>query len=110
MPKFSSASEIFAAMPQHFVPEAAAGMNATLQLDLSGEGGGQWHLIVADKQLQLKDGLAANPNMTLKMSADDFVAMINGTANPMQMFMQGKVKVSGDMALAMKLQSLFKMP
>ncbi len=41
MPKATSAAEMMAALPNYFVPEQAAGINAVLQLDLSGEGGGQ---------------------------------------------------------------------
>jgi putative sterol carrier protein len=109
MPKFTSVQDVIDLMPQQFSPEAAAGMNATLQLDLAGEGGGQWHLIIANQQLQINPGPASNPNMTLKMSTADYLAMMNGEANPMQLFMQGKVKVGGDMSLAMKMQSLFKL-
>ncbi|HLF02393.1 MAG TPA: SCP2 sterol-binding domain-containing protein [Anaerolineales bacterium] len=109
MPNFASISDIIAGMPQHFLPAAAAGLNTTLQLDLSGEGGGQWHLVIADQQLKINDGLAANPNMTLKMAAADYLAMINGEADAMQMFMAGKIKVGGDMSLALKMQSLFKL-
>jgi putative sterol carrier protein len=96
-------------MPSHFVPDNAAGLNAVLQLDISGNGGGQWHMVVADKQLTIREGVAPNPNMTLKMDSVDYLAMINGEANPMQMFMAGKVRVGGDISLALKLQSMFKM-
>ncbi|HKZ68671.1 MAG TPA: SCP2 sterol-binding domain-containing protein [Anaerolineales bacterium] len=109
MPQFTTVKDVVAVMPKYFLPEAAAGMNATLQLDLTDEGGGVWHLIVADGQLTVNEGPAANPNMTLKMTAADYLAMINGEASAMQMFMKGKVKVGGDMSLAMKLQNLFKM-
>jgi putative sterol carrier protein len=109
MPRFSTVAEIFEAMPQHFLPDAAAGMNAVIQLDLSGEGGGQWNLTVANQQLKVSEGQAANPNLTLKLSAADYLSMINGDANAMQMFMQGKVKVGGDMSLALKMQNIFKM-
>ena len=33
--------EIFDEMPDAFLPEKAAGMNKTIQIDLNGEGGGQ---------------------------------------------------------------------
>src|SRR5574341_1236343 len=100
MPKFSSVAEVIEAMPGAFVPDAAAGMNATLQLELTGEGGGLWHMVVGDRQIQITEGQAASPHMTLKMAAADYLAMVNGETNPMQMFMQGKVKVGGDMSLA----------
>ncbi len=110
MPKATSAAEMMAALPNYFVPEQAAGINAVLQLDLSGEGGGQWYLTLADGKLKVDTGAAAEPTMTLALAAGDFLALINGEASPMNLFMQGKVKVRGDMQLALKMQSLFKRP
>ena len=110
MPKVTSVAEVLAAMPAHFVPEQAVGMNAVLQLDLVGDGGGQWYLTVANGQLQITAGLSPNPHMTLMTGAADYLAIINGETNPMNLFMQGKIKVSGDMSLALKMQSLFRIP
>ncbi len=109
MPKFTSIAEMIPLMPQYFVPEMTVGMNSTFQLELTGEGGGLWNLVVANQKLQINPGQAASPNVTVKMAASDYLAMVNGEANPMQLFMQGKVKVGGDMSLVMKLQSMFKM-
>jgi len=44
--------------------------------------------------------------MTLSMAAQDLVALSNGELNAVAAFMQGRIKVSGDMALAMRLQSI----
>lgn len=40
-------------------------------------------------------------------SLDDFLALTKGELNPMAAVMSGKVKIKGDMGVAMKLQSLF---
>ncbi|MBM4423750.1 MAG: SCP2 sterol-binding domain-containing protein [Chloroflexi bacterium] len=109
MSKFSSVADVIDVMSARFLPEQAAGLNAILQLDISGDGGGQWHLAIADKKLTVTPGAAANPNMTLKMSAADYLSMVNREADPMQMFMQGKVKVGGDMSLAMKMMAMFNL-
>ena len=44
---------------------------------------------------------------TIDISLDDFKSMLSGELNPMAAFMGGQIQVSGDMSVAMKLQSLF---
>jgi len=43
---------------------------------------------------------------TISTDADTFLQLKNGELNPMMAVMSGKVKIKGDMGLAMKLQSL----
>jgi len=43
---------------------------------------------------------------TIKISKENFGKLLNGDLNPMMAFMGGKVKVDGDLGVAMKLQSL----
>lgn len=45
---------------------------------------------------------------TISVSLEDFLGMTTGSINPMTAFMSGKIKVKGDMGLAMKLQTLLK--
>lgn len=45
---------------------------------------------------------------TISVTQDDLLSIISGALNPMTAFMSGKIKVKGDMGVAMKLQSLFK--
>ncbi|MEZ5043219.1 MAG: acyl-CoA dehydrogenase family protein [Saprospiraceae bacterium] len=44
---------------------------------------------------------------TVKISKEDFLALVGGHLNPMSAVMSGKIKIEGDMSVAMKLQSLF---
>lgn len=48
----------------------------------------------------------ADADVTLTMSIDDFRSMLAGGLNPQMAFMSGKLKVDGDMALAMQLGQL----
>lgn len=43
---------------------------------------------------------------TLQLSWDDFLNMAQGKLDPTMAFMQGKLKVLGDMSIAMKLQPI----
>ncbi len=107
MARVTSVQEVFDLIPSRVNAEQAKGINAKIQFDLSGEGGGQWAVSVADGQATVEQGAAPSPNVTITSSASDYLAIINGDLNAMNAFMQGKVKVKGDMGLVMKLQSLF---
>ena len=87
-------------------PAKVSGLNAVLLFNLSGEGGGKWTLKLADGKVELDEGETATPAMTLSMSAEDFIALTNGDLNAMAAFMQGKIRITGDMSLAMRLQSI----
>jgi len=107
MPRVNSIQEVFDAMPSRFLPDQAGDMRAVIQFDLSGEGGGQWFATIADRALQVSTGQAPSPSLTLTTTANDYLAMINGELKPMAAFMQGRVRVRGDMPLLLKMQSLF---
>lgn len=82
------------------------GINGVMLFDLTGESGGKWTLTLNDAGVKLEEGEAVSPDVTFTMAAQDFLGIANGTLNPISAFMQGKVKVSGDMSLAMRLQTL----
>lgn len=50
------------------------------------------------------DGAA---DATVTVGFDDFLKLAQGTLDPMNAFMTQKLKVAGDMSVAMKLQSIF---
>jgi putative sterol carrier protein len=101
---------IFSAMPQQFNADAAKGMNSVIQFNLTGDGGGQYHVAIKDGGCAVNEGAHASPNMTMTMAASDYVDMISGKLNGQMAFMIGKLKIAGDMSLAMKMQTLFKRP
>jgi putative sterol carrier protein len=45
---------------------------------------------------------------TVSMSWDDFMAVSEGRLDPMMAFMQGKLKIAGDMMIAQKLAPMLK--
>ena len=99
--------EAFDAMPSSFKAEAAAGMNVVYQYCIEGDGGGDWNCVIADGALTVNEGTHDSPNVTLTMAAPDFIDLINGKLNGQMAFMAGKLKISGEMSLAMKLGALF---
>jgi putative sterol carrier protein len=87
-------------------PAKISGLTAAYQFELTGDGGGTFHAVFDQGASDIGEGPAANPGCTVTMAAPDFLAMVGGQLNPTAAFMGGKLKLKGDMGLAMKLQSL----
>lgn len=87
-------------------PSKSKGINAVFQFDLSGDEGGFFYLNVQDGKVEAEEGQHDSPNVTISMSSDDYKAMNEGKVNSTSLFMAGKLKIKGDMSLAMKLQSV----
>ena len=102
--------EVFEMMPSAFKPEAAKGIDAVFQYNISGEGGGDWYITVKDQKCEISEGQADNPTTTLKIADEDFVKMLTGELNPMTAFTSGKLKIEGDMMKAQVLGNIFQPP
>jgi putative sterol carrier protein len=103
----SSCKQVFEQMPGHFKKDAAQGLDAVYQFDLSGEGGGKWQVLINNDKCEVKEGEHPSPNITISMSAQDYLDMVSGKLNPQMAFMTGKLRIAGDMGLALRLQGLF---
>lgn len=103
----ASVADLFESMPEHFDAEKAGDLNATVQFDLSGEGGGKWYATVAGGACTTGEGPVENPTATIRMEASDYADLVAGRLNAMEAFMQQKIRVEGDLSTVMKFQTLF---
>jgi putative sterol carrier protein len=103
----STCKEAFDAMPVRFHKEASKGLNATYQFDLAGDGGGKWYVTIANETCEVKEGSHPSPNITISMQGHDYLDMVTGKANGQMLFMTGKLRIQGDMGLALRMQALF---
>jgi len=92
-----------------FRSDKAEGVEAVIQYRLTGDEAGDYIITIKDDKCAVSEGIAENPTMTLTSDAQDFGDVLLGRADGMQYFMQGKLKLSGDLNLAMKLTTFFKM-
>ncbi len=103
--------QIVEAMPQFLIPEKAGTTNATIAFDLSGADGGKWWVHIHDARAESGKGEPpSTPNLTLLADSGDWVKIMTGKLDGTAAFMQGKLKIKGDMGLAIKMQSLFRRP
>ncbi|MDQ3981935.1 MAG: SCP2 sterol-binding domain-containing protein [Actinomycetota bacterium] len=100
---------IFKGMEEAFVPERAAGVDSTIQYDISTEDGTKtWSVSFAGGKCTTSEGAAESPRLTLQIGIVDFIRLIFGQAQGPQLFMTGKIKLQGDMMFAMQMQGFFK--
>ena len=103
----TSVKDIFDKMPGVFDADAAQGLNAVFQFEITGDGGGNWNIIVKDGTCEIAEGSHDEPTVTLTMSAETWLGMINKEVNGMQAFMGGQLKATGDIMLAQRIEQLF---
>lgn len=88
-------------------PELVQKTQAVFQFNIEGEEKGTWHL-------DLKNGAGScgsgepkvSPDATLTMKANNFHDMFSGKLKAATAYMTGKLKISGDLNKAMKLEKL----
>jgi len=87
-------------------PEKVEGLMAIYLFDIAGDGGGKWTLTCDGSSASIVEGEEGEPECTITMTDEDFVQMMSGELNPMMAFSLGKLRVAGDIGLAIKIQAL----
>ncbi|XP_025071850.1 hydroxysteroid dehydrogenase-like protein 2 isoform X1 [Alligator sinensis] len=75
--------------------------------ELSGEEGGTWYIDLKNKGGNTGSGEPpVKADVIMSMSSNDFVKMFTGKLKPTMAFMSGKLKIKGNMSLALRLEKL----
>lgn len=104
---------VFTKMPESFRADRAASTNATIHWTITGGANGSdtYEIRVADGKCETSDTTTTDtPRLAITVSPVDFVKVVSGNANPVMMFMTGKLKAKGDLGLAANIQNLFAIP
>lgn len=104
----SKTREMMQKMEDAFLPEKAGATKALIQLDLTGQDGGLWVLDIANGECQLREEEVSGPDVKVTMDVEDFAAFYHNQLNPVQAFMGGRIKVSGNVGLVMQLLNWFE--
>lgn len=106
MENVTSVKHYFDTLDKRFKPEAAKGVKATILFELSGDGGGTYHVTFDDGTMKVAEGSAEAPTTTIKMPANEYIKMVNGQLSGMMAFARGLLKVSGNVVFAQKMQNI----
>jgi putative sterol carrier protein len=91
-----------------FLPEKAEGVDTVIQLKLTGVQAADWYLIIKDQKCESIEGVHPDPKMTMTVNSEDYIKMAIGEMDATMAFLKGKVKVSGDMSVALKMGQYMK--
>ena len=91
-------------LPSRFKPEKAAGIDVTVQINITGPNGGDWVVTIKNQKLEAKEGTHPSPTLELKMEEEDYMNLMNGKISAEKAFMTGKLKFKGKIGLALRLR------
>lgn len=91
-----------------FMPEKAAGVDTVVQFRFTGAQAADWYVIVKDQKADSIEGLHPDPKMTMTVDSEDYIKIATGEMDATMAFMKGKVKVAGDMGVALGMGKYFK--
>jgi len=100
-------SEIMKAIPDHFNPEKALGITASVQCIFTGEQASNWVIKIENQTCEVQEGKNEKPDLTIKADAELGADLLMGNTDPMKAYLFGKIKVSGNIGFGMKLIKLF---
>uniref|UniRef100_A0A8D1EZ98 Hydroxysteroid dehydrogenase-like protein 2 n=1 Tax=Sus scrofa TaxID=9823 RepID=A0A8D1EZ98_PIG len=106
-PCSGAVEETFRIVKESLSDDVVKATQAIYQFELSGEDGGTWFLDLKSKGGNVGYGEPSDrADVVMSMSTDDFVKMFSGKLKPVVAFLSGKLKIKGNMALAIKLEKL----
>src|SRR6267378_2044819 len=87
-------------------PDISKAVNSVYEFNITGDNGGVWTVDLTKEPGAVTAGSTGGAKCTVTAATGDFMNIVSGKMNPQMAFMSGKLKIKGDMGLAMKLQKV----
>ena len=100
-----TARSFFEELPAEVDEKQLAGLDQSYLFDIEGEG--KWLVVIRDGKLAVSEDGDAKADVTIATTSETFDKLASGKQNPATAYMTGKLKVTGDLGAALKLQKLF---
>jgi putative sterol carrier protein len=98
-------------IPTAFVAEDSEGVAAVVHFKFTGAEAGEWNAVIRDGHCNVAQGIPrSRPTISVTADSGDFVRIATGELDGMRAYMDGKLKLTGDLLLAPRLIRLFKVP
>lgn len=104
----NSIKEVMEGMPGAFQPDKAAGANAVIQFNFTGEEAGNYTAKIADGKCEVTEGTDASPTVTINSPSDVWLKIMRRELDGATAFMSGQFTFTGDMGVLMQMQNWFQ--
>ena len=84
-------------------PDKVKQVAAVIELQISGDDGGVWTIDCTKAGGKISAGSTGKAHLIVKIADCDFVDMFNEKLKPASAYFSGKLKVEGDLSIALKL-------
>ena len=104
---------VFGRMPSLFRADRAGSTNAVIHWNITGRpdgGADTYEVVIENGTCQVPETPERDPKLSLTLGPVEFLKIVTGGANPVMMFMTGKLKAKGDLGLAANIANLFDIP
>jgi predicted Zn finger-like uncharacterized protein len=109
-PRPLQVKDFFETQHFRFIPEKAEGVNAHISYNITGEGGGEWTLIVDNGTCTIRPGGDPSAKSQARMTSKTYLKLAQGKLDGRVAFMLGKIKIKGDKASLATVRECFKTP
>jgi putative sterol carrier protein len=99
-------AHIFAGMPYVFRAERAENVRATYLFEIDGEHGGSWTVRIADGRCDVTEGATDSYDAYIGCDARTFLDLVFATVRPGEAVVDGRLRVAGDLASAMRFSKV----
>ena len=103
----TSIKQVMDAMPGAFQPDKAAGVDATIQFNFTGDEPGNYTVKVADGACAVNDGTDEGATVTINAPSDVWLKIMRQELDGSTAFMSGQFTFTGDMGVLMQMQTWF---
>jgi putative sterol carrier protein len=105
--------EIFNRMEEHFDPERSKDLDLVIHFALTGAADGgsdSYQVTIRDDACKVAKELTETPEITITLDAVDYLKLATDNAKAMDLYLNGKLKVDGNLIIATRLQGLYTLP
>jgi len=88
-------------------PQALSGLDCVFQFLV---GNFAYNVLIKEDKATVAEGAAPSPDCTVTITENDFIDLVSGKLNGQMAFFTGKLKVVGNINLALRLGSLIERP